>query len=88
MEKLEPTGKYNQENIHHLIIPLLGDHHHYHIGIFLSFFFKKNIYLFIYGCVGSSLLRVGFSCGEQGLLFVAVRRLLTAVASLVAEHGF
>ena len=26
------------------------------------------------------------SCGERGLLFVAVRRLLTAVASLVAEH--
>ena len=27
------------------------------------------------------------SFGEQGLLFVAVRRLLIAVASLVAEHG-
>ena len=27
------------------------------------------------------------SCGEQGLLFVVVRRLLTVVASLVAEHG-
>ena len=27
------------------------------------------------------------SCGEQGLLFVAVRGLLIAVASLVAEHG-
>ena len=27
------------------------------------------------------------SCGEQGLLFVAVRRLLIAVASLAAEHG-
>ena len=26
------------------------------------------------------------SCGEQGLLFVAVRRLLIVVASLVAEH--
>ena len=26
------------------------------------------------------------SCGEQGLLFVAVRGLLIAVASLVAEH--
>ena len=26
------------------------------------------------------------SCGEQGLLFIAVRRLLSAVASLVAEH--
>ena len=27
------------------------------------------------------------SCGERGLLFVVVRRLLTVVASLVAEHG-
>ena len=26
------------------------------------------------------------SCGERGLLFIAVRRLLIAVASLVAEH--
>ena len=26
------------------------------------------------------------SCGEQGLLSVAVHRLLVAVASLVAEH--
>ena len=27
------------------------------------------------------------SCIEWGLLFVAVRRLLIAVASLVAQHG-
>ena len=27
------------------------------------------------------------SCGERELLFVAVRGLLIAVASLVAEHG-
>ena len=27
------------------------------------------------------------SCGEQGLLLVAVRGLLIAVAFLVAEHG-
>ena len=26
-------------------------------------------------------------CGERGLLFIAVRRLLVAVASFVAEHG-
>ena len=32
-------------------------------------------------------LRAFSSCSEQGLLFVVVRRLLTAVASLVAEHG-
>ena len=27
------------------------------------------------------------SCGEEGLLFIAVGRLLITVASLVAEHG-
>ena len=27
------------------------------------------------------------SCGERGLLFIAVLGLLIAVASLVAEHG-
>ena len=27
------------------------------------------------------------SCGQRGLLFVVVRRLLIAVVSLVAEHG-
>ena len=58
--------------------------------------FKKNkfIYLFvflkIFGCVRSPLLctRAFPSCSERGLLFVAVRMLLTAVASPVAEHGF
>ena len=31
--------------------------------------------------------RAFFSCGERGLLFLAVHGLLIAVASLVAEHG-
>ena len=31
--------------------------------------------------------RLFSSCGKQGLLFVAVRGLLIAVASLVAEHA-
>ena len=51
------------------------------------------IYLFIYvylflAALGLRCCTWAFSsCGEQGLLFVAVRGLLTAVASLVAEHG-
>ena len=32
-------------------------------------------------------VRAFSSCSEQGLLFVAVRVLLIAVASLVVEHG-
>ena len=36
-----------------------------------------------FGCCA----RAFSSCGERGLLFVAVRRLLIAVTSLVVEHG-
>ena len=46
--------------------------------------FKKNYF----GCAGSLLLRPAFSnCGEQGLLFIVVHRLLIVVASLVVERG-
>ena len=49
------------------------------------------INLFIYLCLAALGLhccaRAFSSCGEQGLLFVAVRGLLIAVASLVAERG-
>ena len=46
------------------------------------------IYLFIFGCVGSSFLCEGFlsSCGKRGPLFIAVRGPLIIAASLVAEH--
>ena len=48
---------------------------------------KKFIYLFL-AVLGLSCCTQAFSsCGERGLLFVAVCGLLTAVASLVAEHG-
>ena len=51
----------------------------------INFFYKfiyLFIYLFIYGCVGSALLRTAFSsCGERGLLLVAVCGLPTVVAS-------
>ena len=48
------------------------------------------IYLFIYfwlRWVFVAVHRLFSSCGEQGLLLVAVCGLLIAVASLVAEHG-
>ena len=49
-------------------------------------FFK--FFYFFFGCIGSSLLRMGLSsCGEWGPLFPAVRRLLIAVASLVWSTG-
>ena len=55
------------------------------------FYFLINfMYLFIYFwlCWVFVAARGLFSsCGERGLLFVVVRGLLIAVASLVAEHG-
>ena len=54
------------------------------------FLFNKFIY-FIYlflAVLGLRCCAWAFSsCGERGLLFVTVRGLLIAVASLVVEHG-
>ena len=55
--------------------------------LFIYLFLRFNL-IFIFGCVGFLLLRAFSSCGERELLLVAVHRLLIAVASLVAEHGF
>ena len=53
--------------------------------IFVFIFFNL-IYLFL-AALGLLCCTQAFSsCGERGLLFVAVHRLLIAVASLVAEH--
>ena len=62
---------------------------------FPFFFFHKFIYLFIYlfiyflilAALGLHCCVWAFSsCGEHGLLFVAVRRLLIAVVSVVVAH--
>ena len=62
--------------------PLLQGLHHN--------FFKNKFYLFIYLFLAALGLRCCAqalsTCGERGLLFIAVRVLLTAVASLVVEH--
>ena len=57
----------------------------------ICFFKKINffIYLFLAALGLRCCLQAFSSCGERGLLFLAVRGLLLiAVASLVAEHGF
>ena len=53
-------------------------------------FISLFIYLFLFLAVlGLHCCAWAFSsCGEWGLLFVAVRGLLIVVASLVVEHGF
>ena len=48
-----------------------------------------NLFILFLAALGLHCCAQAFSsCSEQGLLFVAVHGLLTAVASLVAEHGF
>ena len=58
---------------------------------FSTFFFFFLIYLFTYlflAVLGLRFCARAFSsCGEQGPLFIAVRRPLTVAASLVAEDG-
>ena len=56
-----------------------------HLFIFVLYVYF--VYLFTFGCIGSCCMWAFSSCSKQGLLFFAVRRLLIAVASLVAEHG-
>ena len=54
--------------------------------VFLFFFFKY-IYLFL-AALGLRCPAQAFSsCGERGLLFFAVHRLLIVVASPVVEQG-
>ena len=54
---------------------------------FFNFIFKFKLILFLAALGLHCCARVFSSCGEWGLLFVVVHRLLTAVASLDAEHG-
>ena len=50
--------------------------------------FEAIIYIYFLAALGLRCRTRAFSsCGERGLLFVAVRRLLIAVASLVVEDG-
>ena len=61
-----------------------------HVLFFIYLLTYLLTYLFIYlfmAALGLHCCAWAFSsCGEQGLLFVAVRGLLVAVASLVLEH--
>ena len=61
------------------------------INLTWQFLFLKNLFiLFIYFWLRLGLFCCAWafsSCGERGLLFIAVHGLRIAVASLVAEHG-
>ena len=56
---------------------------------FLYSFFLINLFIYIFLAVLGLCfcVRAFSSCGKWGLFFIAVHRLLIAVASLVGEHG-
>ena len=60
-----------------------------YLGCAGSFFFFNLFVLFLFLAVLGlhCCARAFSSCGERGLLFVAVRRLLIVMAFLVVEHG-
>ena len=75
------------------LLPLLLNEATLKIALLLVLLFSfpfLQIYLFIYLSLAALGLhcsvRAFSSCGEPGLLFIAVRRLLIVVASRVAKH--
>ena len=68
-------------------IVLCSPPHNQHNFLVFFFVFFFLIYLFL-AVLGLRCCVWAFSsCGERGLLFIVVRGLLIAGASLVAEHG-
>ena len=58
-----------------------------HVVILFIYLFIKIYYLFL-AALGLRCCTHAFSsCGERGLLFIALRGLLIAVASLVVGHA-
>ena len=57
--------------------------------VLFCLFFKKILFVYLFlAALGHGCCVWAFSsCSEQGLLFVAVCRLLIVVASVVVEHG-
>ena len=91
--KFHEDNEYEKELIIYCILIQndfnLSMQRRYRIIAYLINFFKINlfIYLFLAALGFHCCLQAFFSCGEWGLLFVVVRGLLIAVASLAAEHG-
>ena len=78
-----PPGKSHQV-IHSCTLLVCNKIHAWNIYLFIYFYL---FCLFLAALGLPCCVRAFSSCGERGLLFVAVRGLLIAAASLVAEHG-
>ena len=90
MNTIYPSPSFNSyQHIANLVSCIPSHHPSPSTSAGFFFFFNKFIYLFIFlAALGLRCCVQAFpSCGEQELPFVAVRGLLIAVASLVAEHG-
>ena len=74
-----------KNNLKHLIFFLKSTNS---IGM-INIFFLLNVFIYLFLAVLGlhSCVQAFFSCGERGLPFVAVHRLLIEVASLVEDHG-
>ena len=75
--------KHEKEELKHVVLLL-------YIILLLLFFYKSIYFYFYLFFVALGLCccaRAFSSCGELGLLLLAVRGLLIAAASLFAEHG-
>ena len=79
-----PPDKHKAGNSDHSSLPrlLIGARKNVRVGGWLSVVVWVLFMLVLHCCT------LAFSsCGEQGLLFIAVPGLLVVVASLVADHG-
>ena len=59
------------------------------VSALVGFFFNINLFIYLLlAALGLHCCAWAFSsCGEQGILFVVMCGILTAMSSLVAEHG-
>ena len=61
---------------------------HVYQPCFIYLFIYLNLFMYFLAALGLRCYMWAFSsCSERALIFVVVRVLLIAVASLVAEHG-
>ena len=74
-----PTGRDLPDLVQHLPFSFFS------LIFFLNYFILFYLFLAALGLL--CCVQAISSCGERGLLFIAVHGLPVAVASLVAEHG-
>ena len=87
--KINQGYKSNWEKLQFKSVTLAEKYVFVHKDVYLFYYlFIFKIFIYFSAVLGLYCCTRAFSsCGERGLLFIALCRLLTAVAYLVAEHG-